>query len=66
MNLKKFFKMEKENTEIKIVVKKDGKEVRVEMPWSVRTASLEVREGTTPRGILDMVEEMVEQLNKLK
>lgn len=66
MNLFKKQRMEKKHTEIKIVVKKDGKEVRVEMPWSVRTAALEVKEGTTPRGILDMVEEMVEQLNKLK
>lgn len=53
-------------TKIKIYIRKDDKEILVEMPWSQRSQSLEVRQGTTPRGVLDMIGEMVEKINILK
>jgi hypothetical protein len=59
--------MERENdTVIKIIVKNDSKEVRVEIPWSTRTASLEVKEGSTPHGVLTMVEKLVNELNNIQ
>lgn len=60
-----FNKIMKEKTEIKIRVKNGQKEIETSIPWTERTSSLEVRSGTTPEGILDMIQEMVKQLNKL-
>jgi len=55
----------KEKTEVKIRVKNGNKEIETYIPWSERTSSVEVRSHSSPRGILDMIEEMVKQLNKM-
>ena len=58
--------MERTKTGIKIQVRNGRKSINVEIPWSERTASLEVRTGTTPAGVLDMIDNMVDQMNKMK
>jgi hypothetical protein len=58
--------MAREITGIKVKVKSGDKEIETSIPWSTRTASISVDDDTSPRGVLDMIEEMVEQLNKIK
>lgn len=64
--MKIFKTMERTKTGIKIQVRNGRKSINVEIPWSERTASLEVRTGTTPAGVLDMIDNMVDQMNKMK
>ena len=61
-----FKRIMKEKTELKIRVKNGNKEIETSIPWSERTASVSVVGDTSPRGILDMIEVMVKQLNKLE
>jgi len=58
--------MAREITEVKVRVRSGDKEIEASIPWSERTATVSVGSSTSPRGVLDMVEEMVEQLNKIK
>jgi len=60
------FRKMKQPTELKIRIKSGNKEIETSIPWSERTASVSVGSGTSPKGMLDMVEKMVEQMNKLK
>jgi len=58
--------MIKEKTELKIRIKSGNKEIETSIPWSTRTASVSVGSDTSPKGVLDMIDRMVEQLNKIK
>lgn len=58
--------MAREITELRIRVKSRDKEIKTSIPWSTRTDSVSVGRDTSPKGVLDMIEEMVEQLNKIK
>ena len=58
--------MAREITELKVRVKNGDKEIETSIPWSTRTASVSVGRDTSPQGVLDMIDKMVEQLNKIK
>lgn len=58
--------MAREITELKVRVRNGEKEIETSIPWSTRTAAVSVGRDTSPKGVLDMIEEMVVQLNKIK